>query len=220
MTLRHEPDVSVADWIVRADADWGVIAGQGPPGFEAYAQVRLDGGPDEDAFRSDEDVVRDVLGIALTFTSTPDAAWSALWDGWGDIEGGLDTSTRYVEVLDGRAFGRVFRPPEPRRVAPAFGADVMRGPTVDLRGMRRYFLFAGPVEQACRWGAAPYADRPRPIGPPAFVWPADRVWCLAADVDDDSLTIGGSQALVDAVLAHPGLRAEPATYGSPPPLPD
>jgi hypothetical protein len=217
MTLRHEPDVSVADWIVEADAAWGVIAGHGPPGFDEYVTVPLDGGPVDTDFRSDEDVVRDVVVLAARFTDTPDRAWSALWDGWGDIDGGLDTATRYVEVLDGRTFGRVFRPPARRRVASAFGRDVMRGPKVDLRGMRRYYLFTGAVEHACDWGAAPYLDRPRPIGPPALVWPADHAWCLAADVDDESLTIGGSRDLVDAVLALPDLRAEPATYGVLPP---
>lgn len=218
MTLRHEPDVSAADWIVRADADWGVIAGQGPPGFEAYAQVPFD--RDASPKRTDDVVHADVVHLATAHTSTPDDAVFALWEGWGDIEGGDAVSMLYQSpALTG--FGRVFRRPRPPRIPPAFDDAVMKAPRADLDGFRAYLLFRGPLSDVGRWGARPEApDWPRRLAPASFVWPQDRSWCIAQDVDDDSLTIGGSQALVDAVLAHPDLRAEPATYGSPPPLSD
>ncbi|WP_372520135.1 hypothetical protein, partial [Aeromicrobium sp.] len=71
-----------------------------------------------------------------------------------------------------------------------------------------------------------FRSRPPRPGWPAdlpqasFTWPADHAWCIASDVDPAWFTVGGSRGLVDAVLAHPDLHAEPATHGSPPPSGD
>ena len=65
-------------------------------------------------------------------------------------------------------------------------------------------------------GGAPHpgrAPRGRRRRPASITWPADRAWLVAADVDDAGLTVGGSQRLVDAILAHPELDAESVTYG-------
>lgn len=215
MTLRHEPDVSVADWVVRADAPWTDVSGHGPPGFEAYATVHF-GDEDDDPYLSDPDVVALVTRLAAAHTTTPERAWFALWDGWGDLESG-----RIFAAMDPhRSFGRVFSAPPPRRTPPAFDAAVLRGPRADLQGYRAYLLFTGAVAEVGEWGARPLApDWPRDLPQASFTWPADHAWCIASDVDPDWFGVGGSQALVDAVLAHPDLDAEPATYGSPPPPP-
>lgn len=49
------------------------------------------------------------------------------------------------------------------------------------------------------------------IEPPTILWPADRSWFVASDPDLDSTYIGGSNALIDAVLTHPDLEAWRAT---------
>ncbi len=221
MSLRHEPDVSVADWIVRDgvtddEAGWSRVA-QGPPGLEAYATVWFDG-EDVDPFRPDPDLVALVTRLAGYHTTTPDRCWFALWEGWGEIEGG---GRYYAEMDPHRLFGRMFRSPRPVAVAPAFDRDVLDAPRAELPRWRSYLLFTGPITDVGDWGARP----PRPGWPASLpqasqTWPADHAWCITSDVDPDWFTVGGSQALVDAVLAHPDLRAEPATYGSPPPLPD
>jgi hypothetical protein len=213
MTLRHEPDVSVADWVVRADAAWTVLATQGPPGFEAYATVRFDA-EEADPYRPDPDLVALVTRLAADHTRTPDRCWFALWEGWGELEG---SGRVYAEMDPHRLFGRLFRPPRPTQVAPAFDRSVLDAPRADLAGDRAYLLFSGSAADVGDWGARP----PRPGWPAdlpqaSFTWPQDRAWCLASDVDPDWFTVGGSRALVEAVLARPDLRAEPATYGSPP----
>jgi hypothetical protein len=48
---------------------------------------------------------------------------------------------------------------------------------------------------------------------PAFVWPADHRWCLAADVDPHYAGVGASEDAVHALLALPDLdvvRTDPA----------
>ncbi len=41
---------------------------------------------------------------------------------------------------------------------------------------------------------------------PSLIWPADRSWFVASEVDFDSTLVGGSRALVDALLAAPNLE--------------
>lgn len=221
MPLRHEPDVSVADWIVRDaivdDATgWSRVV-QGPDGFEAYATIRFDG-EEATPYRPDPELVALVTRLAGDHTTTPDRCWFALWEGWGEIHG---TGRVYAQMDPHRLFGRMFRPPPQLQVAPALDDRVLDAPRAELGDWRSYLLFTGPVDAVGDWGARP----PRPGWPAdlpqaSHTWPADHAWCITSDVDPDWFTVGGSQALVDAVLAHPHLRAEPATYGSPPPLPD
>jgi hypothetical protein len=42
---------------------------------------------------------------------------------------------------------------------------------------------------------------------PSVIWPADRAWFVATDVDQESTYVGGSEALVSALVAAPGLEA-------------
>ena len=212
MTLRHEPDVSHADWFVRAESDWAVLAGQGPPGFEAYATVRFADGESE-VYLSDDVVMALVVQLAAQHTRTPDDVFFGLWDGWGELS---DQGRVYSVVRSNWLRDLWFRPTPPRN-RPAFREEVTDAPKVDLRGKRSYLLFRGPASEVGRWGAADYApDVERTLPPASITWPADHAWFIAADVDDEWLCIGGSQRLIDAVLAHPDLNAEPATHGDAP----
>ncbi|MCD9155335.1 hypothetical protein [Aeromicrobium duanguangcaii] len=212
MTLRHEPDVSAADWFVRADADWQTLAGQGPPGFEAYATVRFDDGESEH-YRSDDELMAIVVALAAQHTRTPEDVFFGLWDGWGE----LTDQGRVFSVVRSNWLRDLWFRPTPPRNRPAFRAEVTDGPRVDLRGKRAYLLFRGPARDVGDWGAADYApDVERTLPPASITWPADHAWFIAADVDDDGLCVGGSQRLVDAVLSHPDLAAEPAAYGDVP----
>jgi hypothetical protein len=42
---------------------------------------------------------------------------------------------------------------------------------------------------------------------PNLIWPEDRAWFVASEVDYDSTLMGGNRALIDAVLASPDLEA-------------
>jgi len=90
-------------------------------------------------------------------------------------------------------------------------AGLGRAPTgLDLRLDQRAFLVRhGPIEDVGHVGWRYPGGRFEPE-PPTLVWPSDRAWFLAGDVDLDSTYIGGSAALVTAVLAQPGLEAWPA----------
>jgi len=42
---------------------------------------------------------------------------------------------------------------------------------------------------------------------PQLLWPADRAWCVATEIDFDSTLVAGDQALIDDLLSSPGLDA-------------
>ena len=122
------------------------------------------------------------------------AVVAGLWEGYGWIQGGSAVSVLTV----GSATATVDHPP------PAFGPEVMAAPRLELPG-RTYLLFRGPLRgvlpffsagQSGFWGQTPN-----------LLWPADRTWCVATEIDLDSTVVGGPRPLVDAVLAHPDLEA-------------
>ena len=87
---------------------------------------------------------------------------------------------------------------------------VQNGPLVVLPH-RRYALLRGSVADVDEWGAA-FGDQEH-APPPAFIWPADRSWCFARDVDPHWAGIVGSQAAVDALVADPLLDVVPVGEG-------
>jgi hypothetical protein len=75
---------------------------------------------------------------------------------------------------------------------------------------RTFLVRQGPL------GLALAVGRGGPFGgisiePPSIFWPADRTWLVASDPDLDSTYLGGSNALIEAVLTHPDLEAWRAT---------
>jgi hypothetical protein len=78
---------------------------------------------------------------------------------------------------------------------------------------RAYLLFEGPLEAvdqiAWRFNRDP--DQALTRGAPNLIWPADRSWFVASEVDLDSTFVGGSKSLIDDLLADSRLEAWPAS---------
>lgn len=76
----------------------------------------------------------------------------------------------------------------------------------------------GRVVLSARKGDGPLPERPRIDSnmreAPHLIWPADRAWFVVSEVDFDSTLVGGSTALVEAIVESPELEAwavEPTT---------
>lgn len=90
------------------------------------------------------------------------------------------------------------------------------GPSVAIPN-RRYLLFAGALDEIRQWEQT----GPSNSGvPPAFVWPADRRWCFASDIDPHWAGIGAERAAIDTLTAasdvdvvHADPEVQPAPYG-------
>ncbi|WP_350348821.1 hypothetical protein ABIQ69_02480 [Agromyces sp. G08B096] len=122
------------------------------------------------------------LAVVLArHTATPERGSAAVWEGWGD------------------SF---------RRLDPAAAT----GPRLRLPGRAHLLFDAGIAEfEASDWPSrAPWVreGEPRPVSP-SLIWPEDRAWVLATEVDFDSTVIGGSPALVADVVAATGVEAAP-----------
>lgn len=184
-------DLSPARWIVRSELPWERLVRFGPAGFAAYARVRFIPDPeragqqesdaDADASPGEIEQWRVLLELLAARTAHPEDCYFALWEGWP-----LSRSARSWPT---------FAVPDSASI-PA----------------RRFFLFHGSVEDVKEWGTPATAgiwSAPEFAqgGTPAFVWPADRTWCVAADVDPHWAGIGASQTTIDLLIADPRLDA-------------
>jgi hypothetical protein len=191
MSLAVCSDLSQASWIVTSDLPWPRLVTFGPAGFAACARVRFipdptdedqqEGEADLDASPGEIDLWRALLRLLAADTSRPDDCYFGLWEGWGF--------------------------PDSARRWPTFG--VPRGAELPARS---YFLFHGSLSEAEIWGSPAEAGiwglpEFSPGGTPAFVWPSDRTWCVAADIDPHWAGVGASVSSIRRLLADPRLDA-------------
>ena len=163
----------------------------GPSGFDAYARVRFIPDPTHPGQREDEADLgaspgetaqwRTLLHLLAAETAHPEDCYFGLWEGWGLRETARDWP--------------VFGVPRHARIPG-----------------RSYFLFHGSLSdaeirgtpaQAGIWGRPEFSSG----GTPAFVWPSDHSWCVAADVDPHYAGIGASVPTIRRLIADPGLDA-------------
>ncbi|MET0999477.1 MAG: hypothetical protein ABWX73_12220 [Marmoricola sp.] len=207
MPLVHEPDVSHADWFARSDADWRQLCSIGPGGFTAYARVlhptEPPHGPQEllnaEGDLPDEEL-RALCEVLASHTSTPGDCFFGLWDGFD-----LFDPSPVLSVP--QSFPRLELPA-------ALDAALREAPRVRIPA-RDYLLFRGPLAQAGDWGATEYPPELSQLGPhrinsPNLIWPADRAWFVATEIDLPWTGVGGSAALVRDLLGAPALDVVPA----------
>lgn len=217
MALWYEPDVSEARWFTDSGDSWSRLCSTGPSGFARYAWLFHPPHPDDDPTDPDpisyregdlpEDALWRLIGILACHTDTPDDCYFGLWDGFGDIHGG--SAVIMATLSDG-----LDDPPSAPTVPPAFPPEVIEGPRLRIPA-RDYILFRGPLSEAGQWGAAELLPGvPRRINSPNLIWPADRKWFVATEIDLPWTGVAGSVELVDALATDPVLDVEdidPAT---------
>ncbi len=212
--LRPLAEFSAADWI-------GNVHGLGLSGFEAYTRVLhpwavgMDGTERVEGHLPGDELAAlcDVLGH---HTTTPERCFFALWDGYGEIYGG--ESVAFLTAFTGPAPwpSRMFGRPKPKTPPPpAFAGAVIDGPRLTIDG-REHFLFEGPLTEAGAWGAASYGvGVPRDLNSPNLFWPDDHAWFVTTDLEGTWTGVGGSEALVDELLADPRLEVVRARHEEP-----
>ncbi len=130
--------------------------------------------------------------LLARFTSTPDACWFCIWEGYGYFTPGA-----FAPLKEGpsprparwRLKGRFPRPkgnlPERKRVSLPH---------------RNYLLYRGPIGEAEGWEDGPN-----------LWWPDDRAWCVASEIDHPYSYVGGPQQLIDEILGNAEIESLPAT---------
>ena len=194
MTLELVDDVRETAWLGASESDHAVVEATlwfGPAGFEAYARVLQLPDPAFDR-QPEAELADEVLDGAPSDVE--------LVTGIVDVLGSSSDDLRFL-LWDGYPY----RP------------ALLATSRFDLVGLRQYVLARGTVGDWARW----VADAAEPHGrafPPAFVWPSDRGWCVAFDVDAHFAGVGGSEEAVTRLLDAEGLTAVRASRESTPPL--
>lgn len=131
--------------------------------------------------------------LLAAHTGTPERCLFALWEGWALLNGSGVTLTTGPGGSSTRPLARAFTDAEwaaPRLALPD----------------RTYLLLAGPLDAArdvTEHTTAPVLGTQSP----QLIWPEDHAWCVATEIDLDSTVVGGTRAVVDAVLADSTLEA-------------
>ncbi|MGH3508447.1 MAG: hypothetical protein ACRDO2_14715 [Nocardioidaceae bacterium] len=222
MTLTLCRDLSPADWIVHSVLPWQQLVGFGPAGFDAYARVRFLPDPMRPG-QSENDVEADwrldqlpTLWDVLATHTAADDCYFCVWEGFGPSELDGDNDAAYVDDESAVTKTTDAQPGlAPKRTSSSSNTWL---PKVVVPN-RAYWLFRGPLSDVGSWDTA--QDLPRTIrleaAEPAFVWPADHVWCVALDVDQHWAGIGADSPLITKLTSDPRLdvvTADP-TQGPP-----
>lgn len=203
-------DVSVGDWVrerlLRDEVSWGRVGSLLPTGFPRVVRVLH---PPGDG-RTWAQVARDAGRIMH-----PLVQWGSIAD--HDVSSGRSSDVDPAEGSDSvPVLGAVLAH------LPATG-DVLHGVWVgygewsdSARAFpelvtlhREYYLFAGPARAHGSWPGweqpwEGYAETfPRTAN---LVWPVDRSWCVASEIDWDSTVVGCADDVAEALLADPVLE--------------
>jgi hypothetical protein len=210
--FRRLADATPGDWIRPRLLEWGTAGMPAgavvPTGFERVVRVLHPAGDDARPWR---DVAADAGRVVH-----PLVQWWCIaphLTGWGrdtDVdpeEGSVPVATLDAILQHCPAEGDVFH-----AVWDGFGFWTEPRPDLTslVRGRGRdYLLFAGPKVAVTRWpGMQDVAWQSANL-----VWPPDRSWCVAAEIDWDSTLVAGTAATCAAILADPRLEAFEVDYG-------
>ncbi|MFC8923528.1 hypothetical protein [Cellulosimicrobium sp. NPDC057127] len=191
MSLAHSTDLSAADWIVRSNTPWHRLVTFGPLGFPEHARLRFIPDPAYPG-QPEHDAARDAAGLSdgeqfRVAVSTLVEHTRSPDDGYILIWEGWGARDLPRGALEG-----------PRVAVPERPCVLFRGSLLDLA--------SGAAQRA--WWSRTHQAMPVP----AFVWPADRAWCVACDVDPHWAGIGAEPEAVDRLLAESRVdvvRADP-----------
>jgi len=152
------------------------------------------------------------LGTVLgRHAAMPHDCFFGLLDGYAQIHG-----SPAVSLFTFGGGGRAGHEPEPA-LPPAFPPPVLQGPRVSLPA-RDYLLFRGPLSLAGEWGGMDLAPgQPRAINSPNRLWPADRAFFVATEIDLPWTGIAGSEPLIRDLIADAGLDIEQIDLARHPP---
>lgn len=163
-----------------------------------------------------------LTGLLRFYTISPDEVTLGVWVGWGELHPGTGGVFGWFgDGVDQQAAAAEATQRFHREQAQAVSPDIARAAAGLPDGSydaalvlpaREYVLLTGTLDELAdptwpyRAGIGWRAGGD--YGPmPSLMWPADRAWCVATEIDFDSTLVGGSRPLVEAILADPTFEA-------------
>lgn len=176
-------DVSAAHWLVEQGLPWYQLAGRGPAGYPGYARVRFIPDPSFPGQKTND------VDFEQKELSEKEQIGVA-----------LETLSRYTAtpqecyfcLWDGWATITI-------NAAPNF--------TIHDRD---YWLLRGTLADYADWNSDDPVRWPYGYSPdPAFIWPADRAWCVTNDVDPHFATIAAEAEAIEQIVTDQRIDAVP-----------
>lgn len=180
---------------MHAQRQWHVLVGSTDP--DTFEGSQWGGAPPERG-DLDEEVLQPLCEVLRKHTTDPMHCLFGLWTGWARSAAGIEGEV-----------GGDGKMSEIRLHAASRWVGDMAGPRLDLPG-REYVLLAGPLSAALH-----IRERDDGTGSgispasPNLMWPADRAWFLASEIDFDSTLVGGSDELIAAIIEADEIEAWP-----------
>jgi hypothetical protein len=155
--------------------------------------------------------------LLAAHTTTPADTTAGIWYGWADLRPGSAANLVSASGSDAAAVRDAEDALHAEREAsvdPEVAAAADRGPRLVLPG-REYVLLRADVREFADPGWVQTAGigwHSGFTGPtPNILWPLDRSWFLATEIDFDSTIVGGARDLVGDILSNPQLEAAEVT---------
>jgi hypothetical protein len=151
--------------------------------------------PEEDSLP--EGLRAPLVGILRRFTRTADRCWFCIWEGYGAWFGGHELKT----YSDTSGWALRVRGGAMRR-AERDAAALEQIAKVSIMGrMRQCLVFTGSIDAVPDLTIGGWSCTPN------WWWPDDRAWIVVSELDTPSTYVGGSEALVQAILSEPQIEA-------------
>jgi hypothetical protein len=190
-------------WRDHTDVRWAEVAASTGKVIHPLVQFHAIAEPGSDAPRTgtlSNRQVRALSRLGEKHTSTAEACWFCLWDGYGYLAPG--------GIIEARAYFAEGSKPRLSRLPFSFQKKPKKrsvtAKKVTPNNARSYLLFTGTVADAVGWEDGPN-----------IWWPEDRAWCVASEIDHPYSYVGGSGELIEELLADPELEALPAQTDDP-----
>ena len=145
--------------------------------------------------------------ILAKHTTTPDAVWLNVWDGFGGTPESWRGHSRVVQGCGYREY-YLFTCALDQIVDVSAGFSPWPPEEDDDNDESSLVVTAEYVGEGEPPEDPPlHPDAPEhSIQSPQQWWPDDHAWAVATEVDDEYTVVAGSESLIEAVLAHPGLE--------------
>lgn len=194
---------------LEADSTWPSLVRTEADPHGAQQVVAPDGrefhGPPEG--RLDEAPLAALVRALLPFTTTPDAGYAAVWEGWGGLLPQADGSSGAAE------FGWDEHGSFSRPVPAALSMRETNGPRLRLPHRDHVLFRCGPAEFAdADWVSRMPWYRADVLGgdySPSLIWPDDQAWVIVTEIDFDYTVVGGTVEAIRAVCAASSVEAFP-----------
>lgn len=145
-----------------------------------------------------------LCAVLAVHTGEPAHCCFGLWTGWTWF--GVSAGWK-KEDEHGDKSGRAGKSGKPRL---AFSAEAVNPPLLKLppAAGRDYLVLMGPLSAASQLRDPEGKHGLSPTSP-NMIWPSDRAWFIASEIDFDSTLVGGSAKLMDAIVDNPAFEAWP-----------